>query len=99
MGRETAVRTGLVIQADWESCVDPEPLLHFLRDKGTNRKWRLFAVACCRRIIPVVTKSTSAENTRTGNSRLAWLELTQWMKPGIVFITPAPLYLLHTYPG
>jgi hypothetical protein len=50
MGRETAVRTGLVTAADWQSCYYPQPLLRFLHDKGTNRKWRLFAVACCRRI-------------------------------------------------
>jgi hypothetical protein len=47
---ETAVRTGLMTEADWRLCVHPEPLLHFLRDKGSIRKWRLFAVACCRRI-------------------------------------------------
>jgi hypothetical protein len=50
LGHETAVRTGLVTATDWQTCVDPEPLLYFLRDKGSNRKWRLFAVACCRRI-------------------------------------------------
>jgi hypothetical protein len=50
LGKETAVRTGLVTEADWQTCPDPEPLLHFLRDKGSARKWRLFAVACCRRI-------------------------------------------------
>jgi hypothetical protein len=50
LGRETAVRTGLMTDADWRRCADPEPLLHFLRDKGSARKWRLFAVACCRRI-------------------------------------------------
>lgn len=50
LGRESAVRVGLTTQADWRSCADPEPLLHFLQGKGTERKWRLYAVACCRRI-------------------------------------------------
>jgi hypothetical protein len=50
LGRETAVRRGLVTDTDWRTCVDPTPLLYFLRDKGSARKWRLFAVACCRRI-------------------------------------------------
>jgi hypothetical protein len=50
LGHEPAVRAGLLTEADWRACGDPEPLLHFLRDKGSVRKWRLFAVACCRRI-------------------------------------------------
>lgn len=48
--RETAVRTGFVTDADWRSCVDPETLMAFLKEKGSVRQWRLFAVACCRRI-------------------------------------------------
>jgi hypothetical protein len=50
LGHETAVQTGLLTEADWRACVDPGPLLHFLCDKGSARRWRLFAVACCRRI-------------------------------------------------
>jgi hypothetical protein len=50
LGRESAVRFGLMTEADWHTCGDPKPLLHILRDKGNNRKCRLFAVACCRRI-------------------------------------------------
>jgi hypothetical protein len=50
LGRETAVRTGLMTESDWRTCADPEPLLRFLREKGSARKWRLFAVACCGRI-------------------------------------------------
>jgi hypothetical protein len=59
LGREPAVRTGLVTEADWRACIDPAPLLHFLRDKGSNRKWRLFAVACCRRIGRLITDERS----------------------------------------
>jgi hypothetical protein len=59
MGREPAVRTGLVTQDDWRTCADPEPLLHFLRDRGSIRKWRLFAVACCLRIGPLITDERS----------------------------------------
>jgi hypothetical protein len=59
LGREPAVRTGLVTEADWRACEDPEPLLHFLRDKGSNRKWRLFAVACCCRIDHLLTDDRS----------------------------------------
>jgi hypothetical protein len=59
LGHEPAVRVGLLTEADWQACADPEPLLHFLRDKGSCRKWRLFAVACCRRIAHLITDERS----------------------------------------
>jgi hypothetical protein len=39
-------------QADWWACGDPQEMLAFLKTSGllTDRKARLFAVACCRRV-------------------------------------------------
>jgi hypothetical protein len=37
-------------EAEWLACADTSPMLDFLRTSATNRKLRLFAVACCRRV-------------------------------------------------
>ncbi len=59
LGREGTVRVGLVTQDDWQRVNDPLPLLCFLRDKGSDRQWRLYAVACCRRIETLITDERS----------------------------------------
>jgi hypothetical protein len=37
-------------ETDWTTSAKPIPMLRFLRDRASDRKLRLFAVACCRRI-------------------------------------------------
>jgi hypothetical protein len=37
-------------EAEWPKLTDPTPMLDFLRGKPSDRKLRLFACACCRRV-------------------------------------------------
>ncbi len=37
-------------ESEWLACVDPMPMLEFLRGRASERKLRLFAVACCQRV-------------------------------------------------
>jgi hypothetical protein len=37
-------------ETEWLAATDPMTMLAFLRGRASDRKWRLFACACCRRV-------------------------------------------------
>jgi hypothetical protein len=47
-------------EQEWLASVDPIPMLEFLRGKASERKLRLFAAACCRRIFPLADECSRA---------------------------------------
>jgi hypothetical protein len=48
-------------EKEWLAATDPAPLMEFLRDKASDRKLRLFAVACCRRVLGLVPTKRNRE--------------------------------------
>jgi hypothetical protein len=43
-------RKARMTEAEWLVCTDPEPMLQHVRGEAGDRKVRLFAAACCRRV-------------------------------------------------
>jgi hypothetical protein len=55
-----------VTEQEWLACTDRQMMLDFLRGGGASgRKLRLFAVACCRRIFPLMPDSRSRQAVTT----------------------------------
>ena len=53
-------------EAEWDSCQDPQEMLDFLRSTGkaSDRKLRLFAVACCRHVWQLLTDPDSRQGVK-----------------------------------
>jgi hypothetical protein len=41
----------------WLACIDPQPMIQQLRGQASQRKWRLFAVACCNQIEHMISRA------------------------------------------
>jgi pSer/pThr/pTyr-binding forkhead associated (FHA) protein len=79
---EGGPRETIMTESQWRSCREPEAMFVFLWDGGKlpERKGRLFAAACCRRIWGVITEpcgreaATTAERYADGQASLEELE-------------------------
>jgi hypothetical protein len=55
-------------EAEWLACIDPQPMLEFVRRQASDRKVRLFAVACCRRVWPSLEHEEFRDAVRMAES-------------------------------
>jgi hypothetical protein len=72
-------------ESEWLACADPTPMLEFLRARASDRKLRLFACACYRRLWGLLDKSErqaveSAEWRADGKASAGKLERAR--RPG-----------------
>jgi hypothetical protein len=73
-----------MIEQEWLSSTDPEPMLWFVRDIATEGQLRLFACSCCRRIWHLLIDGRSrrvvevAERYARGEVGLTKLRRVRW---------------------
>src|SRR5438034_4296341 len=58
-------RARAVTEEEWLACADPHLMLRFIWDKASDRKLRLFACACCRRLWHLLPDKRSRRAVRT----------------------------------
>jgi hypothetical protein len=54
-------RGDAVTEQQWRTCTNPKPMLRFLRGNASNRKLRLLACACCRRVWDLLSEEESRQ--------------------------------------
>jgi hypothetical protein len=64
IGWENDKESNAMTEAEWTGCVDPEPMLQSVGRKASERKLRLFAVACAWRVVPLIRPRGSEKFAR-----------------------------------
>ena len=59
-------------EAEWLTCADPQRMLEFLESKTSDRKLRLFAIACCHRVWELLDDPPSRDA----------IEMAEWFVEG-----------------
>src|SRR5262249_31004310 len=49
----------ILCEEHWQASGDPERMEKFLGERGSRRRWQLFACECCWRILPLLTDDRS----------------------------------------
>jgi hypothetical protein len=85
-------------EAEWLTSTDPQAMLAFLRatNLGSERKLRLFAVACCRRIWHLITDERSQRAVQVAELFADGREIRpEWLAQA----RDAPVYECHFQPA
>ena len=92
-------------EADWDRCTDPAAMLAFLQQAGraSDRKLRLWACACVRRVWPLLPQGVTHEAVRLAeefaDGRATSRDLGRVRKPGrIPFLHPSNFVALSLAP-
>jgi hypothetical protein len=73
---------------EWLCCIDPKPMLDFVKATASDRKLRLFACACCRRILHLFTDRNISRKTIEFAERFADGQATRNELHGNAWGTP-----------
>ena len=65
---------------EWLTCTDARPMLHFIAGTMTDRKSRLFAIACCRRILHLCAARGRAAVDRAEQMAMGLLSPAEWSR-------------------
>lgn len=67
-------------EQEWLASNYPQKMLDYLRGKPTDRKLRLFAIACCRRTLPLLNE-TSRQVVEAGERYVEGLATPEQLRP------------------
>jgi hypothetical protein len=90
-------------ETEWVVCTDPAPMMEFLCGRATDRKLRLFAVACCRRLWHLLEDDPDreavevAEQYVDGNATGAELRGMEQAEPVDIFTAKNVVAHKHAY--